>query len=63
MHSCKFCGGYLRNHKHIRDFQKIFPWLIYTKVCLPVSRFFNRITRDPTDPILDTGPVQGRLRD
>ena len=23
---------------------------------------FNTATRDPMDPILDTGPVQGRLR-
>ena len=43
MHTCKLFGIYPRNYKRKKNFQKMFPWLIYEKVYLPVYKFLTRM--------------------
>ena len=42
MYSCKLFGNYPHNHKHTKDFQKIFPKLISSQVYLPAPKFSKR---------------------
>ena len=58
MYNGKFCGSYLRNHEHTKDFQEKCPCLTFEKVYLPVSRFGNKmITARLNDARPKTGVV------